>query len=147
MTLHPDIEEKVLNEFFKNDRPVAMLAIQRLEELDFRDELDRQIVNHGLELDRKTFFGSIDDMIKQLQALKGRGYTSISEEWFGYEDNAFYADKFEPETDDEYVRRLYEKVDKEARSIKEETRQKIKAKAKIDKLLKEVKELKEKYGD
>ena len=94
-------------------------AIARIEKRD-ANALKRIKANHSKELDRDVLFNSIDNMIKLLQSLKAEGYTSVSQEWSGYEDNYFIADKYEMETDDEAARRLCIIINDEIMEIQRE---------------------------
>ena len=67
----------------------------------------RQETNHSKRIDEKELFSeNIDDTIKLLESLKKKGYTSISQEWSGYESIYFVADKYSLETDREYGERI-----------------------------------------
>ena len=82
--------------------------------------LERLMVNHSKYISKDDLFTSIGKMIKLLTSLKKDGYESISEEWSGYEDNYFVADKYEYETDDEYASRLSQIINNEIDLIKDE---------------------------
>lgn len=116
-------------------------AIKRIEKKDI-NALKRIEVNHQKCLDRDILFGPIDNMIEFLQSLKTDGYTSVSEEWSGYEDNDFYANKYEMETDDEAAKRLSEVIEKEIKSIKQEIELNAKKNKRIKELEAELAELK-----
>lgn len=116
-------------------------AIARIEKRD-ANTLKRIKVNHSKELDRDVLFNSIDNMIKLLQSLKAEGYTSVSQEWSGYEDNYFIADKYEMETDDEAARRLCMIINDEIMEIQREEELIENKKKRIKELEDELKKLK-----
>ena len=141
------IEEKIKKlvkfELFDEDlkyfeRAIASVKDQKL--------LERQIVNHSLTIDYDRLFANdIDDTIKYITELKEQGYTSISEVWFGYEENDFEADKYEQETDDEYVNRLNSLLNEEIKKIKEEVKKSIRKSEEIKRLENRIKELKSEH--
>lgn len=102
----------------------------------------RLIVNHYRIIDvDKLFSEDINVTIKYLQSLREEGYTSISQEWSGYESNYFQADKYEEETLREYAIRLAETLNRTAMYI-EERKQDIQEKnRKINELQKEIDKL------
>lgn len=113
-----------------------------------KSQLERQIVNHALEIKEKEIFNDdIKKTIKFITDLKEKGYTSISQYWSGYEENYFRADKYELETDDEYATRLYHIVNEEIDSLIEKEEEAQKDKKEIEKLERRIKELKNKKYD
>lgn len=116
-------------------------AIARIEKRD-ANTLKRIKVNHSKELSKNILFDSIDNMIKLLQSLKAEGYTSVSQEWSGYEDNYFIADKYEMETNDEAAQRLCMIINDEIMEIQREEELLEKKKERIKELEAELKKLK-----
>jgi basic membrane lipoprotein Med (substrate-binding protein (PBP1-ABC) superfamily) len=138
------IEEKIKKlvklELFDEDLKYFERAIASVEDQKL---LERQIANHYLILDHDRLFANdIDDTIKYISELKEQGYTSISEVWYGYEDNGFEADKYEQETDDEYVNRLVSLLEEEIKKIKEKVKESIRKSEEIKRLENRIKELK-----
>lgn len=106
---------------------------------------ERVIVNHPLEIEEEELFNDdIKKTIKFITDLKEKGYTSITQYWSGYEDNYFRADKYELETDDEYVTRLYHIVKEEIDGLKEKEEEARKYQEEIKRLEKRIRELKSK---
>lgn len=116
-------------------------AIARIEKRD-ANTLKRIKANHSKELSKNILFDSIDNMIKLLQSLKAEGYTSVSQEWSGYEDNYFIADKYEMETDDEAAQRLCMIINDEIMEIQREEELIENKKKRIKELEDELKKLK-----
>ena len=116
-----------------------------IEEINDKSLLEREIVNHPLEIEEEKMFEvDIDESIKYLTTLKEMGYTSISQRWSGYESNYFEANQFGQETDDEYISRLYEIITKEIDGLKEEEEKARKDQKEIKRLEKRIRELKSK---
>lgn len=116
-------------------------AIARIEKRD-ANALKRIEANHSKELSKNILFDSIDNMIKLLQSLKAEGYTSVSQEWSGYEDNYFIADKYEMETNDEAAQRLCMIINDEIMEIQREEELIENKKKRIKELEDELKKLK-----
>lgn len=136
------IKSLIIREWIADDEVLYVdEAIARIEKRD-ANALKRIEVNHSKELDRDVLFNSIDNMIKLLQSLKAEGYTSVSQEWSGYEDNYFIADKYEMETDDEAARRLCMIINDEIMEIQREEELLEKKKKRIKELEAELKKLK-----
>lgn len=136
------IKSLIIREWIADDEVLYVdEAIARIEKRD-ANALKRIEVNHSKELDRDVLFNSIDNMIKLLQSLKAEGYTSVSQEWSGYEDNYFIADKYEMETDDEAARRLCMIINDEIMEIQREEELIEKKKKRIKELEAELKKLK-----
>ena len=136
------IKSLIIREWIADDEVLYVdEAIARIEKRD-ANALKRIEVNHSKELDRDVLFNSIDNMIRLLQSLKAEGYTSVSQEWSGYEDNYFIADKYEMETDDEAARRLCMIINDEIMEIQREEELLEKKKRRIKELEAELKELK-----
>lgn len=136
------IKSLIIREWIADDEVLYVdEAIARIEKRDV-NALKRIEVNHSKELDRDVLFNSIDNMIKLLQSLKAEGYTSVSQEWSGYEDNYFIADKYEMETDDEAARRLCMIINDEIMEIQREEELIEKKKKRIKELEAELKKLK-----
>ena len=98
--------------------------------INANSELERKITNHYLDIEEEELFSeNIEKSIKLLTELKEKGYTSISQHWNSYDANYFLADKYELETDDEYVDRLYHIINKEINRLieieKEEDKKEI----------------------
>lgn len=142
MELEENIKKLLIKEWF-NKEDVRFLddAVSRIEKRN-DGVLGRLMVNHGKVLDRNELFTSINKMIKLLTSLKEEGYESISEEWSGYEDNYFVADKYELETDKEYASRVYSSIWKEIDCIKAEIEEKERKKKEIKRLESEIRNLK-----
>ncbi len=141
-----ELEEKIKKLLIKewlNKEDVSFLdeAVSRIEKRH-DGVLGRLMVNHGKVLDKYELFNSIGKMIKLLTSLKEEGYESISEEWSGYEDNYFVADKYELETDEEYASRVYSSIWKEIDCIKAEIEEKERKKKEIKRLESEIRNLK-----
>lgn len=136
------VKSLIIREWIADDEVLYVdEAIARIEKRD-ANALKRIEVNHSKELDRDVLFNSIDNMIKLLQSLKAEGYTSVSQEWSGYEDNYFIADKYEMETDDEAARRLCMIINDEIMEIQREEELIEKKKKRIKELEAELKKLK-----
>lgn len=136
------IKNIIIKEWIADDEVLYVdEAIARIEKRD-ANALKRIKANHSKELDRDVLFNSIDNMIKLLQSLKAEGYTSVSQEWSGYEDNYFIADKYEMETDDEAARRLCMIINDEIMEIQREEELIENKKKRIKELEDELKKLK-----
>lgn len=113
------IKNRLINEWLSEDEKRYLdEAIERCEK-DNPGILSRQITNHKKSLDKKILFGPLDEMIKFLVSLKAEGYVSVSEEWSGYETNYFVANKYEDETNEEYLSRVWDIIQEELISIKD----------------------------
>lgn len=142
MELEENIKKLLIKEWInKEDVHFLDEAVSRIEKRH-DGVLGRLMVNHGKVLDRNELFTSINKMIKLLTSLKEEGYESISEEWSGYEDNYFVADKYELETDKEYASRVYSSIWKEIDCIKAEIEEKERKKKEIKRLESEIRNLK-----
>lgn len=92
----------------------------------------------------KLFSKNIDDSIEYLKELKSLGWTRIKEEWSGYETNYFVACKYIKEPEDAYKYRLENLIKDYIPGVLFDER-KIKEKEEmIEKLKKELNELKSK---
>ena len=104
--------------------------------LDYRKEI---IIDSD-----KLFLVNIDNTINYLLELKNDGWDGIDEKWSGYEDNYFVAYKYIKEPDDVYKHRIEKLISDCIPDILEEEK-KIKEKEEmIEKLKKELNELKSK---
>lgn len=136
------IKSLIIREWIADDEVLYVdEAIARIEKRD-ANALKRIEVNHSKELDNDVLFNSIDNMIKLLQSLKAEGYTSVSQEWSGYEDNYFIADKYEMETDDEAAQRMCMIINDEIMEIQHEEELIENKKKRIKELEAELKKLK-----
>ena len=136
------IKSLIIREWIADDEVLYVdEAIARIENRD-ANALKRIEVKHSKELDRYVLFNSIDNMIKLLQSLKAEGYTSVSQEWSGYEGNYFIADKYEMETDDEAAGRLCVSIYNEIMEIQREKELIENKKKRIKELESELKRLK-----
>ena len=92
----------------------------------------------------KLFAANIDDSINYLLELKKDGWVGIDEAWSGYETNYFVACKYIKEPEDAYKERIENLIKEYIPNILEEEK-KIKEKEEmIEKLKKELNELKNK---
>ena len=105
--------------------------------------LERQLVNFEDTIDQDMLFSEkIEDSIKYLIDLKNQGYESIGQEWSGYETNYFVAVKKHYEDDKAFYKRCIKEIDYIIDDwIKKEKELKDK-KTRIEKLEKELKDLK-----
>ena len=102
---------------------------------DYREEIT---------IDSDKLFSKIDDSINYLLELKKDGWVGIDEAWSGYEDNYFVACKYIKEPDDVYKDRIEKLIKGYIPGILEKEK-KIKEKEEmIEKLKKELNELKSK---
>lgn len=92
----------------------------------------------------KLFSKNIDDTIDYLLELKKDGWTGIDEEWSGYEDNYFVACKYIKEPDDAYKDRIEKLIRDCIPGILEDEKEIKEKEEMIEKLKKELNELKNK---
>ena len=136
------LKNRLLNEWFSGEtRKLAEMAIGRIENKNPFAFVNEKTVR-SREIKEKELFRDIDGAIKFLGDLKKEGYTSIEQFWHGYEDNAFYANKPDDETEEEMLERFYHIVEKEVEVIEDEIEERDKKKAEIAALEKKIKELK-----
>lgn len=107
--------------------------------MDERLKLSREI-----DLDSDQLFGKIEDIIKNLQRIKGEHPDKdleIMEKWSGYEDNYFVLQYWSEETDDEYNYRLQSERDQseELRELEEVKRNNQRVQAEINRLKNQLK--------
>ena len=102
----------------------------------------KEVVRHEVTIDKDRIFGDIESAINTLTELKKKGYDCFEEKWSGYEDNYLVASISESETDDEYFRRVAEKVDEVYSKEKEEKAKQDHKQKRIQQLEKELAKLK-----
>ena len=132
-------EEMLAGVYYWTDEDISLNDVARIiRNLHVRREETR----HTIDVKKSDIFGSIDKTIATLTELKAKGYTSLFEEWAGYETNYLVAAVTESETDEEYYRRFARKVNKAYEKEMEEKAKKTAKKKKIKQLEKELAELK-----
>lgn len=132
---------KLLKGWWSNEeRKLAEIAIERIE-----NENPFAFVNEkttrSKEIDEKEFFGDIDRMIKYLTKLKAEGYTSVVQQWYGYEENGFLAKKIDNETEKEMLDRFRDIIEEKVEALEREIKDKKKKLNEIDVLKRKIKEL------
>ena len=122
-------------------------ALDIIDKTDVSEHFFEPILNYREEItidSDKLFSVNIDDSINYLLELKKDGWTGIDEKWSGYEDNYFVACKYIKEPEDAYKERLENLIKGYIPDILVEEK-KIKEKEEmIEKLKKELNELKSK---
>ena len=135
------IKKRLLKEWFSGEtRKLAEIAIERIESKNPFAFVNEK-TTRSKTIDDKKFFGDIDRMIKFLGKLKAEGYTRVVQHWYGYEENGFFAEKADDESEEEMLARFYSIVQEEVDKIEDEIDERNKKKAEIAALKKKIAEL------
>lgn len=135
------IKKIILEEYLGGiERDLAEKAIERIEKKN-PFAFIREKTTRSKEIEEKELFCDIDKAIKFLGELKKQGYTSLEQHWHSYEQNSFYANKQEDETDAEMFVRFWSVINDEIEVIEREIEEKEKKKAEIAALKKKITEI------
>lgn len=141
------VKDSMCSYYFGCKYEHILKALDRIDKIGNYKNFFERNTNYRVESEidyGKLFAANIDDSIEYLKELKEAGWTSIDEEWSGYETNYFVACKYINEPDDAYKSRIEGLIGDYIPVILEEEK-KIKEKEKmIKKLQKELNELKNK---
>ena len=136
------LKKRLLKEWFSGEtRKLAEIAIERIESKNPFAFVSEK-TTRSKEIDEKEFFGDIDRMIKFLGKLKAKGYTQVVQQWYGYEQNGFLAEKADDENEEETLSRFYKIVNDKVQVLEDEIEKREKKMAEIAALEKKITELK-----
>lgn len=142
-----DIVKDYICSYFNCKYEHILKALDRIEKTGAYKCFFERRSNYRVEGDiddEKLFAKNIDDSIKYLKELKAAGWTRIVEEWPGCELNYFAACKYIKEPDDVYKSRLENLVKDYIPGVLFDERKIMEKEKMIEKLKKELNELKSK---
>lgn len=122
-------------------------ALDRIDKIDAYKHAFERNTHYRVESEidyGKLFAANIDDSIEYLKELKEAGWTSIDEEWSGYETNYFVACKYIKEPENVYKSRITDFVEDFIPGILNEEKDIREKEKMISQLNKELNELKSK---